>query len=177
MWMLDLHIKLSDSCVLCNVRAKKPITTKKLAVLQNYHLLDPTSRSKGQRFTYTCRFNTQYEFIHHTHSQPLQVSVTFIIDFMNAIERLSVEIQTALQKHLLLIIILLIHAARDEDGGTKVCRDLSKELNVTNIKFHQLDITSQESIDKLRAHVQDKFGGLDVLINNSGVLLKVRRTQ
>ena len=67
----------------------------------------------------------------------------------------------------------MIHIARDEKAGVKVCGELSKELNVTNIKYYQLDITSQESIDKLRAHVMETFGGLDVLINNSGVLLKV----
>lgn len=67
----------------------------------------------------------------------------------------------------------MIHIARDENAGAKVCGELSKELNVTNIKYHQLDITSQESINKLRDHVMEKFGGLDVLINNSGVLLKV----
>ncbi|KAL9966024.1 hypothetical protein ACROYT_G024032 [Oculina patagonica] len=67
---------------------------------------------------------------------------------------------------------VVLFTARDENTGTKVCGELSKELNVTNIKFHQLDVTSQESIDKLRAHVQEKFGGLDVLINNSGVMLK-----
>lgn len=73
----------------------------------------------------------------------------------------------------MIIVIILIHIARDENAGAKVCGELSKELNVTNIKYYQLDITSQESIDKLRAHVVEEFGGLDVLINNSGVLLKV----
>jgi len=73
----------------------------------------------------------------------------------------------------LIIVIVLIHIARDENAGAKVCGELSKELNVTNIKYYQLDITSQESINKLRDHVMEKFGGLDVLINNSGVLLKV----
>lgn len=73
----------------------------------------------------------------------------------------------------IIIIVVLIHIARDENAGAKVCGELSKELNVTNIKYHQLDITSQESINKLRDHVMEKFGGLDVLINNSGVLLKV----
>lgn len=73
----------------------------------------------------------------------------------------------------MIIVIILIHIARDENAGAKVCGELSKELNVMNIKYYQLDITSQESIDKLRAHVMEEFGGLDVLINNSGVLLKV----
>lgn len=65
-------------------------------------------------------------------------------------------------------------AARDEKAGSEVCAELNNELGSTNIQFHQLDITSKESIHKLRDHVHDKFGGLDVLINNSAVLLKVQ---
>lgn len=65
-------------------------------------------------------------------------------------------------------------AARDEKAGSDVCAELNNELGSTNIQFHQLDITSKESIHKLRDHVHDKFGGLDVLINNSAVLLKVQ---
>lgn len=69
--------------------------------------------------------------------------------------------------------MIVNYTARDVNNGTKVCGELSKELNATNIQFHPLDITSKESIDKLRDHVLNKFGGLDVLINNSAVLLKV----
>ena len=65
-------------------------------------------------------------------------------------------------------------AARDEKAGSNVCAELNNELGSTSIQFHQLDITSKESIHKLRDHVHDKFGGLDVLINNSAVLLKVQ---
>lgn len=65
-------------------------------------------------------------------------------------------------------------AARDKKAGSDVCAELNNELGSTNIQFHQLDITSRESIHKLRDHVHDKFGGLDVLINNSAVLLKVQ---
>ena len=67
----------------------------------------------------------------------------------------------------------MIHAATHENTGAKVCGELSKELSASNVQFHQLDITSQESIDKLQAHVQETFGGLDVLINNAGVIVKV----
>ena len=66
-----------------------------------------------------------------------------------------------------------IFTARDETTGSKICGELNKELNVINIQHHQLDITSQDSINKLYTHVQKTFGGLDILINNSGVLLKV----
>ena len=49
----------------------------------------------------------------------------------------------------------------------KSVKSLSKELSATNIHFHPLDITSKESVGKLRDHVRDKFGGLDILINNA----------
>ncbi|KAJ7370199.1 hypothetical protein OS493_033824 [Desmophyllum pertusum] len=67
---------------------------------------------------------------------------------------------------------VVLFTATHENTGAKVCGELSKELSATNIQFHQLDITSQKSIDKLQAHVQEKFGGLDVLINNAAVLAK-----
>lgn len=67
---------------------------------------------------------------------------------------------------------VVLFTARDENTGTKICGELSKELDVTNIQHHQLDITSQDSINKLCSCVQKTFGGLDILINNSGVLLK-----
>ena len=66
--------------------------------------------------------------------------------------------------------------ARDENAGKAICGQLCRELATTNIQFHQLDITSKDSINKLQAHLQGKFGGLDVLINNSGVLFKVSDT-
>ncbi|XP_068719027.1 carbonyl reductase [NADPH] 1-like isoform X1 [Montipora capricornis] len=67
---------------------------------------------------------------------------------------------------------VVIFTARDANIGTKVCEELSKELSATNIQFHPLDITSLESVRKLRDHVRDKFGGLDILINNAAVLLE-----
>ncbi len=36
-------------------------------------------------------------------------------------------------------------------------------------KFHQLDITDEQSIARLRGHLEEKHGGLDILINNAGV--------
>ncbi len=36
-------------------------------------------------------------------------------------------------------------------------------------KFHQLDITDEQSIARLRMHLEEKHGGLDILINNAGV--------
>ena len=42
-----------------------------------------------------------------------------------------------------------------------------------NPEFHQLDITSAQSIETFRKYLQDKYGGLDILINNAGIEFKV----
>ena len=40
-------------------------------------------------------------------------------------------------------------------------------------KFHQLDIDDTSSINKLKDFVKDKYGGLNILVNNAGVAYKV----
>lgn len=42
-----------------------------------------------------------------------------------------------------------------------------------NPKFHQLDITNETSVNALRDHIKDTYGGIDILINNAAVLLDV----
>jgi NAD(P)-dependent dehydrogenase (short-subunit alcohol dehydrogenase family) len=37
-------------------------------------------------------------------------------------------------------------------------------------KFHQLDITDSASIQRLRDFLKQHYGGLDLLVNNAGVL-------
>ena len=43
-----------------------------------------------------------------------------------------------------------------------------------NVKFHQLDITDAESISRFAIYLKRKHNGLDVLINNAAILIKVR---
>jgi carbonyl reductase 1 len=38
--------------------------------------------------------------------------------------------------------------------------------------FHQLEIDNQESISQLATFIKDSYGGLDVLVNNAGVMLE-----
>lgn len=64
----------------------------------------------------------------------------------------------------------VIMTARDETKGSEVCEQLQKVGCET--VFYQLDITSLESINRFRDYVQDKFGAVDVLINNAGILFK-----
>ena len=44
-------------------------------------------------------------------------------------------------------------------------------------KFHQLDINSRESIEKLRDFLKEEYGGLDVLVNNAGIAFKQDATE
>ncbi|XP_002734818.1 carbonyl reductase [NADPH] 1-like [Saccoglossus kowalevskii] len=60
--------------------------------------------------------------------------------------------------------------ARDEERGKKAVEDLEKEG--LHPKFHQLDITNQKSIDNLQKYLKDKYGGLDVLVNNAAIAYK-----
>jgi carbonyl reductase 1 len=57
--------------------------------------------------------------------------------------------------------------ARDEGRGRAAVASL--EAEGLSPKFHQLDITSQESIDSLKKFVLEKYGGIDVLVNNAGI--------
>lgn len=49
-------------------------------------------------------------------------------------------------------------------------------LNDLGLKanFHQLDIDDIESIRTFASYLKDKYGGLDVLVNNAGVAFHVR---
>jgi len=40
-------------------------------------------------------------------------------------------------------------------------------------KFHLLDITVTESVEKLRDYMLQHYGGIDVLVNNAAIAFKV----
>ncbi|XP_078686737.1 carbonyl reductase [NADPH] 1-like [Branchiostoma floridae x Branchiostoma belcheri] len=64
--------------------------------------------------------------------------------------------------------------ARNEKLGQEAVQKLKSEG--LNPSFHQLDITDEQSIQALKKHLQDKHGGLDVLVNNAGFAYKVGDT-
>ncbi|XP_077993184.1 carbonyl reductase [NADPH] 1-like [Glandiceps talaboti] len=64
--------------------------------------------------------------------------------------------------------------ARDVEKGKQAVMDLEKEG--LHPKFHQLDVTSQESIDEMKKYLQDTYGGLDVLVDNVGIMYLVCTT-
>ena len=62
--------------------------------------------------------------------------------------------------------------ARDEGRGQAAVALLKAE-GLLSPKFHQLDITSQESVDTLKKFVLEKYGGIDVLVNNAGMMFNI----
>jgi len=64
--------------------------------------------------------------------------------------------------------------ARDVGRGQAAVEDLSKQG--LTAKFHQLDITDEGSIIKLRDYLKAEHGGLDVLINNAGMAYGFKST-
>ncbi|XP_065208812.1 carbonyl reductase [NADPH] 3-like isoform X2 [Planococcus citri] len=64
--------------------------------------------------------------------------------------------------------------ARDEGRGLAAVKALN-EMGY-HPKFHQLDITDDQSIIKFNNYLLHEYGGLDVLINNAGIAFKVAAT-
>ncbi|XP_073524483.1 carbonyl reductase [NADPH] 1-like [Phyllobates terribilis] len=64
--------------------------------------------------------------------------------------------------------------ARDPKLGEEAVKALNKEG--LSPHFHQLDINNPVSIQALRDFLKEKYGGLDVLINNAGIAFKVADT-
>ena len=62
-------------------------------------------------------------------------------------------------------------SARDETRGREAVAKLESEG--LHPKFHQLDIDDKASIERLRDFLSEKYGGLDVLVNNAGIAYKV----
>ena len=60
--------------------------------------------------------------------------------------------------------------ARDAANGLKAVAKLEEEG--LHPKFHQLDITSQDSVENLKQYLVKTYGGLDVLVNNAGMAYK-----
>ena len=57
---------------------------------------------------------------------------------------------------------------RKQDHGEQVCSQLSQSGH--SPEFSICDITSTENVKQLAQEIKSKHGGLDILINNSGIL-------
>jgi len=64
---------------------------------------------------------------------------------------------------------VVILTSRVDEEGQNEANALKKELGgKSNIVAHQLDVTSDDSVKKVVNFVKEKYGGLDVLVNNAG---------
>lgn len=61
--------------------------------------------------------------------------------------------------------------ARDITRGQNAVKELEKEG--LNPKFHQLDITDDDSISTFHDYLKEKYQGLDILVNNAAIAFKV----
>lgn len=65
--------------------------------------------------------------------------------------------------------------ARDITRGLTAVKELEKQD--LKPKFHQLDITDDESVTKFRDYLKNTYDGLDVLINNAAIAFKTDATE
>ncbi|GMP41162.1 hypothetical protein CsSME_00011357 [Camellia sinensis var. sinensis] len=65
--------------------------------------------------------------------------------------------------------VMVILTARDEKRGTEAVENL-KACGLSDIFFHQLDVTDSASIASLADYIKNKFRKLDILVNNAGVI-------
>ncbi len=62
----------------------------------------------------------------------------------------------------------VILGSRDLEKGNAAAQPLIREK--LPVFPYQLDVSDQQSIDRLHAHITREFGRLDVLVNNAGIL-------
>lgn len=65
--------------------------------------------------------------------------------------------------------------ARDVTRGQDAVKELEKEG--LKPKFHQLDVTDENSISSFRDYLQKTHEGLDILVNNAAIAFKVAATE
>lgn len=64
--------------------------------------------------------------------------------------------------------LLLLLTARDKNRGLEAVEKL-KSSGLSNILFHQLDVTDTSSVASLVDFIKTHFGKLDILVNNAGI--------
>ncbi|XP_073102199.1 (+)-neomenthol dehydrogenase-like [Elaeis guineensis] len=64
--------------------------------------------------------------------------------------------------------VRVILTARDEKRGQEAVEKL-REYGLSDVLFHQLDVTDSPSIASLADFVRTEFGKLDILVNNAGI--------
>ena len=65
--------------------------------------------------------------------------------------------------------VRVILSARNEAQGKEAAESLKKEG--LDVDFHQLEVTDENSIRHFAEYVKQRYGKLDILINNAGTLI------
>ncbi|GBG84475.1 hypothetical protein CBR_g38759 [Chara braunii] len=67
--------------------------------------------------------------------------------------------------------LTVVLTSRDEERGKQAVERLASEGLQTD--FHQLDVSSEESIHVFADWLREKYGKLDILVNNAGILFNI----
>jgi NAD(P)-dependent dehydrogenase (short-subunit alcohol dehydrogenase family) len=71
----------------------------------------------------------------------------------------------------------VILTSRDPDKGLQAVEKLSRDHTTTGrILFHELDIARQQSIDDIYCWIIERYGHLDILVNNAAIYLDEGRS-
>lgn len=65
--------------------------------------------------------------------------------------------------------IQVVLTSREATPGKAACDKLAAQG--LPVEFHRLDVTSARSIEALAAFIREKFGGLEILVNNAGIMI------
>ena len=60
--------------------------------------------------------------------------------------------------------LTVILGSRDKENGRRAAEVLSGDVSA-----HQLDVTDENSVERLGSYIEEEFGRLDVLVNNAGI--------
>lgn len=63
-------------------------------------------------------------------------------------------------------VVINYHSSKDE--ANKLKDELVSKYNV-NVLTYQADVSSEEEVDKMVSYIEDKLGGVDILVNNAAV--------
>ncbi len=70
----------------------------------------------------------------------------------------------------------LVLACRDVGRGEQTAGDISRSAHAADVAVMSVDLSSQDSIRRFAREYRDRFSGLDVLINNAGIIRSGRET-
>ncbi|WVZ86517.1 hypothetical protein U9M48_033279 [Paspalum notatum var. saurae] len=65
--------------------------------------------------------------------------------------------------------ITVVLTARDERRGAAAVEELREAAGLSDVVFHQLEVTDAQSIARLAGFLEARFGKVDILVNNAAI--------